>query len=425
MKTSINSIEQLKCLTFDKIFEDPLWNIGTSKELNMHKIHLYPAKFPALVAQNALKYVLANKPDSTVIGDIFCGCGTVALESKVNGIDFWGSDINPVATLISYSKTVDISIHEYSKRLKKIITIYSLNSFECSKYNDRLLYWYDKETYDKLFNLLQSIRIVNKNGKYRKVFYMIFSGILKKTSRWLNSSIKPQIDPSKQKVDPLIAFKNQSEKYLKSIDEIQKSNHLKTSTRIKNINILRVKKNNFLDAIITSPPYVTSYEYADLHQLSSLWLEYTDDYTLLRKDSIGSLYHLEINDYVNELTSLAHEIVDNLSFDNRKQQLVARYYYDMKKVVSRCWEMLKENGYVIFVIGDTEYKNVKIKNAEVLAESMIQFGFEIVEISKRKINGKFLPSHRDVNGKFTSEINNSRQIYSQEYIIIGKKLVRL
>ena len=27
-----------------------------------------------------------------------------------------------------------------------------------------------------------------------------------------------------------------------------------------------------VDLIVTSPPYVTSYEYADLHQLSSLWL---------------------------------------------------------------------------------------------------------------------------------------------------------
>jgi hypothetical protein len=26
--------------------------------------------------------------------------------------------------------------------------------------------------------------------------------------------------------------------------------------------------------VITSPPYVTSYEYADLHQLTSIWLGY-------------------------------------------------------------------------------------------------------------------------------------------------------
>ena len=36
-------------------------------------------------------------------------------------------------------------------------------------------------------------------------------------------------------------------------------------------------KDNSISLIVTSPPYVTSYEYADLHQLTALWLEYTKD----------------------------------------------------------------------------------------------------------------------------------------------------
>ena len=47
-----------------------------------------------------------------------------------------------------------------------------------------------------------------------------------------------------------------------------------------------------VDMIITSPPYVTSYEYADLHQLSALWLGFTEDYKNLREGSIGSLHHI-------------------------------------------------------------------------------------------------------------------------------------
>ena len=46
-----------------------------------------------------------------------------------------------------------------------------------------------------------------------------------------------------------------------------------------------------VDVIVTSPPYVTSYEYADLHQLSSLWLGFSDDYRDLREGSIGSKQH--------------------------------------------------------------------------------------------------------------------------------------
>src|SRR3546814_9151275 len=44
---------------------------------------------------------------------------------------------------------------------------------------------------------------------------------------------------------------------------------------IRYANVLPVARpRQSLDLIVTIPPYDTSYEYADLHQLSSLWLGY-------------------------------------------------------------------------------------------------------------------------------------------------------
>ena len=50
-------------------------------------------------------------------------------------------------------------------------------------------------------------------------------------------------------------------------------------------------KNSSVSLIVTSPPYVTSYEYADLHQLTALWLEHTKDLSDFRKRFIGTSYH--------------------------------------------------------------------------------------------------------------------------------------
>lgn len=47
---------------------------------------------------------------------------------------------------------------------------------------------------------------------------------------------------------------------------------------------------------------MTSYEYADLHQLSSLWLGYTEDYRDLRKGSIGSIYNSD--DFIVDVQKL-------------------------------------------------------------------------------------------------------------------------
>jgi len=76
------------------------------------------------------------------------------------------------------------------------------------------------------------------------------------------------------------------------------------------------------------PPYVTSYEYADLHQLSTLWLGYTDDYRKLRSGSIGSLYHdCDFTRDTNQLNTTGHGIVFRLfDVEHRKARATARLF---------------------------------------------------------------------------------------------------
>ena len=195
----------------------------------------------------------------------------------------------------------------------------------------------------------------------------------------------------------------------------------KTKSIIQHQNILAIRKKNYLDLIVTSPPYVTSYEYADLHQLSSLWLGYTNDYKTLRKNSIGSSYNREKMNYYKHLNGISRTTVDLLVSNRKLHFLVSRYYYQMKKVVEKSFKLLKDNGISIFVVGDTQYKGVKIQNARSLIEMMMESGYKIIEISKRRVNNKYLPSFRDDSGRFSSKNNGSKKIYSQEYIIVGRK----
>ena len=41
---------------FEKIDVDPFWNVGNEVEHLNHKIHSYPAKFPAFITQKAIQY---------------------------------------------------------------------------------------------------------------------------------------------------------------------------------------------------------------------------------------------------------------------------------------------------------------------------------------------------------------------------------
>jgi len=261
---------------------------------------------------------------------------------------------------------------------------------------------------------------VPQNSKYLNFFLTAFSNILKPTSIWLTKSIKPQVDPNKKPADVGEAFTQQFEMMRKANLENNISAHSKIN--IENVNFLKKKiKSSFVDLIVTSPPYVTSYEYADLHQLSTLWLDFVDDYKTLREGTIGSLYHnSNFIKEVKQLNKSGEEIVFQLyNKDKSKAKSTAKYFVDIQKSVKKSYEMLNNNGIALFVIGDTEYKTVRINNAKHLLESMFSVGYKDIEITKRKISNKILTPYRDKKGKFTTD-KNSRKVYAEEFIIIGK-----
>ena len=81
------------------------WDFGDTREDLIHRIHPYPARFPGFITTKALEYADGQGVRVRNVADVFCGCGTTAVEAKRNGKDFWGCDINPLATLIAQVKT--------------------------------------------------------------------------------------------------------------------------------------------------------------------------------------------------------------------------------------------------------------------------------------------------------------------------------
>lgn len=425
-KMIISELKEAYSYNTDDIIIDEGWNTGEEKELKIHSVHAYPAKFPAFISTKAINYAKKSGLNVRKVADIFCGCGTVALEAKYNNIDFWGCDINPVATLIATVKSSDYNKEKIQTIYKKIIKdagdISSISHLDYEKANERLKYWFSERQYLDLLRFYIAINQIS-NHKYKKLFMCIFSSCLKSTSRWLTKSIKPQIDPNKIEIPVEKVFKQQYKKFETAFDEIATSS--KADIKIETANFLNKRKLPKVDLIVTSPPYVTSYEYADLHQLSSLWLGYADDFRKLRNGTIGSIYNSE--DYYFEVMDLnvtAKKIITQLReqehFSNAKIKSVARYYIDMQKTAKKCYDMLDENGFAFFILGDTEYKTVKIENSRHLIESLLVAGFNDVSITKRKITNKLLTPYRDNVGRFSSD-KNSRAIYHEEFVIIGRK----
>ena len=405
----------------------PSWDFGDRKEDPIHRIHAYPAKFPAFITTKALQYAEQKGVNVNVVADVFCGCGTTAVEAKRNGKNFWGCDINPVATLIAQVKTrhyQDVTLERYFTAITDEFRTTKLVREDRARIGDRIRYWFDERNVEDLLRLYRAIRRKTPtNSPYRKLLLCAFSNILKPTSRWLTKSIKAQLDPDKSPRRVMEAFEDQ-------IALMRRANH---ENRFPTPDPrIRIRTRNFLapddprsraDLIVTSPPYVTSYNYADIHQLSTLWLGYASDYRALRKNMVGNQVGVQAPVAAEiETFSAAGKASyrDLLQVEPHKARSVARYFLDLDKAVAKCRRMLNDGGMAVFVIGNTGYKGVQINNKEHLVHCMNRANFREVETVPRKVSLKIMTPYRDSRGRFTRDAKQ-RRVYGEEFVVIGRR----
>ena len=237
-----------------------------------HDYHRYPAKF---IPQIVRKLIEDYAPSGTqVVCDPFGGCGTTLVEAKMLGHKSIGFDINPVAKLITQTKTTAIKPKTLANTRNKFLKYYENAPSVSYNHHQRINYWFDEPTIQELDKIYFAIKKI-KNHNVRRFFLCSFSHNLKNCSRWLMKSIKPTID--KEKTVP-----NPKESFLRHLDSMIKKNGQFYSTLAQsgytNVSTKMYRRDStkkfpieqeMIDLVITSPPYVTSYEYADLTNLHS------------------------------------------------------------------------------------------------------------------------------------------------------------
>ena len=422
----------MRYINFDNLTVDPEWSFEGYRSVEQwtHGYHRYPAKFLPNVVKKLIETYVTN--GSYVVADLFAGCGTTLVEAKVHGLTSVGTDINPVATLIAKVKTTAISPELLQReyfRLCRIIERYDLEKKNLGyPSHPRIDYWFRPEEKTKIAFLFKIINEI-EDISVREFFLVCVSHILKNSSIWLQDSTKPQRDLNKKIVDPFTSFAKHYKKMKQGNDqfynELRANKRLDTSCQIKleDARNTSIKKSS-IHAIITSPPYVTSYEYADIHQLTGYWLDYITNIDEFRQKFIGTSY--PSIDRPNSLGSsrLAKKIVSQLrEKDKRIARNVSYYFHDLDSVTQEMNRILVPKGFVCIVVGNTVFKDIHIRSAEVIWEYLRDKNFKKVQIIKRNIPHKLMPTIRDkVTGKFCSrKSGNYKEVYPDEFIIIAQK----
>jgi DNA modification methylase len=420
---------------FKNAKNDPDWAFEGERSHNLltHGYHRYPAKFvPQLVGKILDEY---HVDDGGTICDPFAGCGTTLVESKVRGLTSVGVDVNPVAQLITRAKTnalnpdkLEITVQRVSKKIQRYIDGKDIPKGLKFPKHERIDYWFSEDAKREIALILKIIE-QEENKNHKLFLHCALSNILKDSSRWLQSSTKPQIDPIKTPKSAMERFLKHLNLMVKKNAEFFKllklNNGLRTKSEIVLADARDTKiKSGSISMVITSPPYVTSYEYADIHQLSGYWFEYISDLPTFRKKFIGSAYISKTSDKDFIFPITATKTLEKLEkADKRVARDVSMYFRDMQLVAKEISRILKKGGKACVVIGNTTMKNVHIPNAEVLAEMFENVDIYMERTIKRSIPHKLIPTIRDKeSGRFAKkDAKNSKTVYPEEYILIMRK----
>ncbi len=411
---------------FSELKTDDTWSFSelTQKNTNYltHCYHRYPAKF---IPQLARRIILENSSGDDTVLDPFCGSGSAVLEALLLDRGAYGSDINPLAYLITKAKTTPIQPAKLEKEIDYLSRRVKSKKASATDLPQGIFLWFNEKAIHELNGLLEAINAVEDDDV--KTFLLCgFSHVLKGCSYWNMHSIKPHRDPEKlasPPPKPLEQFRRHIAKMMARNRELCRAVIDQEFDGRRRIEIADAKKlpvaDESVSLVVTSPPYVTSYEYADIHQLTLMWLGKLFSTTQFRKIFIGSMSRKGMQS--QPMSYLAYDVISNLSSkDEALGRSVAAYFSDMQDCFEEMVRVLQESGRVAIVIGNTTLRGVQILNAQIFVEMLVNLGLSLRKVIQREVPSKFLPSTRDPStGKFVSSSSLGKVLaYPHEYILI-------
>ncbi|MCK9561267.1 MAG: site-specific DNA-methyltransferase [Bacteroidales bacterium] len=407
---------------------DNSWSfVGADTKEFSHRYHVYPAM---MIPQIARRLIAEYKPKNTkFIFDPYCGTGTTMVEAKLANINSAGTDLNPMARLISKSKITNYDLDkilQYKDLLSDLSFAFSFNPIDKNQKIinfENINFWFPKKSIRELSFLLNNIH-ENIDIDYQDFFIVALSETLREVSYTRNSEFKlyrmPKHKMEQHNPDTFGIFLN---KVNRNIEGLEALNETGTNTNVKvydfNTCFVEPKKvlNQEIDFIVTSPPYGdsrTTVAYGQFSRLSNQWLGIENasqiDNILMggsRKDDLTTFY----TEYAKE------ELMQIKEIDNKRFIEVENFLNDYKLSIDNVARSIRKNGRVAYVVGNRTVKGVQIPLDYITVELFEQNGFEHITTIVREIPNKRMPkenSPTNEKGKKSSTMNN-------EYIVIMEK----
>jgi len=402
---------------------------GTFKDSLKAPIHnwfTYPAGFSYKAVQFALHFNNV-KPGDTVY-DPFMGTGTTNVTAKSMSINSFGVEAHPFVFLIAKTKlNFEISVHKIFSHLTKLEQMITskkkdkpqdLSPHLKRTFPELVLKCYDSNTLYDLLIIRESIKEMDFTAEFFRFFNVALTAVLRQVSKVQTGW--PYVAPNKPKntfshKDALESFSNQIHKMANDI-QITKDVMPKASSSHKIYNSDSRNTSSYFDDasadfVITSPPYLNNYDYADRTRLEMYffgnaknWADISNQVRtklmtsattqISRTDRKYILSH-DIQKQCPEVYAFLKASVSKLGrlrlLKGGKKSydlMVAGYFSDIYLVLKDVFRILRPSSSALFVLGDSAPYGVHIPTDELIGKLGVGAGFSTYSITQLRTRGE-------------------------------------
>jgi len=372
----------------------------------VHRWSPYVQGFSAKFVQRTID-AHRNDYQSPAILDPFAGSGTVIVQSKLNAIESYGVELNPLLHFVSETK-----LNSWATNPDNLLGIARHLTIQKPTESPRFLKSEKHFNPGALRNLerlkggIDSFDPTSSPDKHIKdLMLLAFASILIDCS---NLKRTPCLGYSRSKVvddnAPFVLFSKKIEEIAEDLRMLQarypRAN--KCTSKMYLANSMDFEHPQTYDLIITSPPYMNGLDYVINYKIEMGWLGFAENHKQLKqvKDDMvvcdnvskGLIRNFALNSgrylnpWIDEIKQNIYANIQRRGNYRRKDmpEIVHKYFDDMHKVMQKVVVALRNKGRFILVIGDSLIADTYLPTDLIIARMGQEMGLSIERIEKAR-----------------------------------------
>lgn len=418
-----------------------LWDYHQqSHRYGLHGLIRYPAMMVPQMQGDLLDAALRIDPAIVNVLDPFVGAGTTLVESRVRGLNFTGIDVNPLAILACHAKSGPLRGPTYATKVRALLVRVSLDRGKAidAEFPERRK-WFSTSASIQLSRIRRAIRSESSLWA-RRLMWVAFAETVRAVSNSRTSTYKLHLRSNEELVKIPSAIEHFRDVVGDSVsrvswheEELDKRGMLQKgrvqasiSSHCSSITNFSIRRSEFADLIITSPPYGDNRSTVPYGQFSYLQLRWIPEEDLpLGNDAFhnayavdgrslggslrGSLEHLS---RMCKVSTAARGFINEMKVLRRRDLLskTVAFLHDYELALMSAVSLLRKGGYAIWTVGDRRVGGGRLPLGEITGEILESCGMRVQGYVRRTIEKKRTPQR-----------NSQGATMNEERVLISKK----